>query len=50
MKKHTRPNHDSSEESDDGYKAKKGGSRNVPTKKVVHDSSDSEAEANDHRR
>jgi hypothetical protein len=50
MKKHTRPAHDSSDESDDAYKTKKGGAKNVPTKKVVHDSSDSVAEANDHRR
>jgi RNA recognition motif-containing protein len=50
MKKHTRPSHDSSEESDDGHQLKKGGSKHAPAKKVVHDSSDSEAEAHDNRR
>ena len=49
MKKHTRPSHDSSEESDDGHRFK-AGSKAAPSKKVVHDSSDSEAEARDHRR
>lgn len=51
MKKHTsRPSRDSSEDSDAGQNQKKGGARQAPAKKVVHDSSDSEAEANDYRR
>ena len=49
MKKHTRPAHDGSDESDDGYHAKSN-SKPAPSKKVVHDSSDSEADARDYRR
>lgn len=49
MKKQSRPSHDSSEESDGGHRFK-GSSKTAPSKKVVHDSSDSEADARDYRR